>query len=307
VLTPINDKANSSNRGEIFTLLEERTNKLLSHSFVTRFIQDNPHVTREMIERSQLKVYEAIKEALACKKCSDLNDCPNLLKGHCAVLQANNVMVDVFYSPCEKHLAKVEQQKREKLIQTFHIPIEIREASFDKFKGNDENLAAFKAALLFAQTVEPRKKGEKGLYLHGGFGVGKSFLMGSIMRAISERGIGIIMVYLPDYLRDLKASIQTKEVGDKVRALQEVPILILDDIGAEHLTAWTRDEILGAILDYRVNNHLPTCYTSNYSLDELMDHLSDVGRGLEPLKARRIMERIKHFTDIYCINDINHR
>lgn len=34
-------------------------------------------------------------------------------------------------------------------------------------------------------------------------------------------------------------------------------VLILDDIGAEFLSSWFRDEILGAILQYRMMERLP--------------------------------------------------
>jgi primosomal protein DnaI len=309
MLTPIGEHLVSigNKHGDIFTLLEERTNKLMAHPHVIRFIQENPHVTREMIERAQVKVYDSIKEAIACRKCPGLNECPNLMKGHCALLQTNGKLIDVLYSPCEKYLAKFEQEQREKLIQAHYIPYETLNATFDSFVPNEENMNALKAAIHFSETVEPGKKGEKGLYIHGGFGVGKSHLMGAATTVLRDRGIGVIMVYVPDYFRELKEAIQSNEVGDKVKALQEVPVLILDDIGAENLTAWTRDDILGSILQYRANHHLPTCYTSNYSQEELVDHLSDVGRGIETLKALRIMERIKRFTNSYCIQDVNRR
>ena len=69
-----------------------------------------------------------------------------------------------------------------------------------------------------------------------------------------------------------------------------VEILLLDDIGAEYLTEWSRDEILEPILNYRMENNLATFFTSNYSIDELEKHFSLGGNSL---RSRRILDRIK--------------
>ena len=73
-------------------------------------------------------------------------------------------------------------------------------------------------------------------------------------------------------------------------------MLLLDDIGAENCSNWSRDEILGPILQYRMENNLPTFFTSNLTLDELEKALSITSSGVDKLKARRIIERIKQLT-----------
>ena len=71
----------------------------------------------------------------------------------------------------------------------------------------------------------------------------------------------------------------------------DVDILIIGDIGAEKVTDWGRDEILGTILQTRMNNLKTTFFTSNFTLKELERHLSN--NGSEPVKSSRIIERIK--------------
>ena len=53
---------------------------------------------------------------------------------------------------------------------------------------------------------------------------------------------------------------------------------------------------------------LPTLFTSNYDYDELEEQLaySEKG-GIERLKAKRIMERIKHFTTFVEVGGQNRR
>ena len=71
---------------------------------------------------------------------------------------------------------------------------------------------------------------------------------------------------------------------------------MLDDIGAENTTAWSRDEVLGPILQYRMEEDLPTFFTSNLTLKELESALSITNNGIEKVKAKRIVERIKQLT-----------
>ena len=84
--------------------------------------------------------------------------------------------------------------------------------------------------------------------------------------------------------------------GKKMEYYQSVPILFLDDIGAESVSEWARDEVLGTILQSRMNNHLTTFFTSNLTYQELEYNLSLAKNSLDKVKGRRIMERIKQLT-----------
>ena len=78
--------------------------------------------------------------------------------------------------------------------------------------------------------------------------------------------------------------------------LMDVDYLLLDDIGAEKVTEWSRDEILGTILQYRMNNNKVTFFTSNLSLKELELNLAGTKWEIDVIKARRIIERIKYLS-----------
>ena len=76
-----------------------------------------------------------------------------------------------------------------------------------------------------------------------------------------------------------------------------VDLLFLDDIGAEKITEWGRDEVLGTILQYRMEHQLPTFFSSNMSIGDLENHLAGVGPFKDLVKARRIIERIKQLSE----------
>ena len=73
-------------------------------------------------------------------------------------------------------------------------------------------------------------------------------------------------------------------------------VLLIDDIGAENNSAWARDEVLGTILQHRMDNDLTTFFTSNFTIDELESVLAETSKGSDVIKARRIIERIKYLT-----------
>ncbi|MDN6698719.1 MAG: primosomal protein DnaI, partial [Staphylococcus equorum] len=88
---------------------------------------------------------------------------------------------------------------------------------------------------------------------------------------------------------------------------RESNILMLDDIGAEDITPWARDEVIGPLLHYRMVQELPTFFSSNLSFEELEYHLSVTRDGTEKTKSARIMERIKTLSTPYFLEGKNYR
>ncbi|HCJ4337398.1 TPA: primosomal protein DnaI, partial [Listeria innocua] len=121
-------------------------------------------------------------------------------------------------------------------------------------------------------------------------------------------GISTTLVYLPEFMREVKQSISDNTVGEKIQFAKETEVLMLDDIGAESMTAWTRDEVLGAILQFRMQEELPTFFSSNYNMDQLENHLMFAQNGTEEkLKARRIMERVRYLSKEVNLEGKNRR
>ena len=68
-----------------------------------------------------------------------------------------------------------------------------------------------------------------------------------------------------------------------IRELTRVPLLIVDDLGAERLNKF-QNETIYYIIDTRYKAMMPTIFSSNYSLDELLE------QGLEQRTVDRINE-----------------
>jgi primosomal protein DnaI len=155
------------------------------------------------------------------------------------------------------------------------------------------------------------KDRKKGVYLTGNFGSGKTYLIAALFNELAKKDVKCAICYFPEFLRTLKESFKELEEGvsysDKFNYIKKIPLLLIDDIGAENLSTWARDEILGSILQYRMEENLSTFFTSNLTLDELESHLAMAGSKVDKVKARRIIERIKYLTTEMTLIGVDRR
>lgn len=277
---------------------------------VQRFAAQNPSLGDDDWTRSLNLLYQFTEEWHHCDQCPGLDHCPNLLSGYRPGLVNDRGSLTLTFSPCPLRLEREAEQRQSELIRSYYVPKDILKATFRNIDKLDSGRQlALKAAGDFVRGYLENPETEKGLYLCGQFGVGKTYLMGAIMNSLAERKhIASLIVYAPDFFREIKSAIQDNTVDAKLDVLKKTPLLILDDIGAETMTPWIRDEVLGSVLQFRMMEHLPTLYTSNFNYDELEDHFSYSQKsGVEYVKARRLMERIRHFTVLVKMEGANRR
>lgn len=288
---------------------EKMKQEIYQDPHIMTFLNQNRNrLTNEMIERNLMKLYEYASQSKECEKCSDLENCGNMMKGYQPKLLINRDSVDLEYLRCHRKVMFDDRQKNEKLIQSLYVPKDILNASFAELdKTTVERITLVDKAASFVQNYSNGKI-PKGLYLFGKFGVGKSYVLGAVANKLAEKGISSMIVYFPELVRELKSSIGDQTLNQKIEAIKKEPILMLDDIGAETMSSWMRDEVLGPILQFRMLENLPTFFTSNFNYDGLEHHLTYSQRGEEEkIKARRLMERIKYLTDLVEVDGPNRR
>ncbi|MCQ2570082.1 MAG: ATP-binding protein, partial [Limosilactobacillus sp.] len=132
--------------------------------------------------------------------------------------------------------------------------------------------------------------------------------LGAIANELAAQGISTVMLHYPSFLVKMRESIQDGTLAAKRQHVSEAPVLMIDDIGAETVTAWGRDEILGVILEYRLHNNLPTFFSSNLDWEALEQHLAEDNKGVvEPMKAKRLMQRITTLSKVVTLDGRNLR
>jgi primosomal protein DnaI len=145
----------------------------------------------------------------------------------------------------------------------------------------------------------------KGLYLHVSYGTGKTYLICALFNELKNLKVNSLYVYYPEILSKIKSDFDSMD--QIMNSLKEMDVVLIDDIGAEKNTEWSRDEILGTVLEYRMRNYLPTFFTSNLTMKELEDHFRLSNYSDDEVKVRRIMERIRTLTDDIEMNSENRR
>ncbi len=252
------------------------------------------------------KLKQCAKEKENCEKCTGLNNCKNEVLGcvYSPVVLDDNLIFS--HKICKYKKTFLDDIEYLKNSYIFSVPKEIRNAKMKDIYTDDKNrIEVIKWLTTF---IKKYKKGEpvKGLYLNGNFGSGKSYLISAMINELIKSGYKGALVYYPEFLRSLKASFG-KDFDEQFNYAKKADLLLLDDIGAENLTSWSRDEILGPILQYRMEEKLPCFFTSNLNLEELEEHLSKGSSGADFLKAKRIIERIKYLTDDISLISKNNR
>ncbi len=248
-------------------------------------------ISKNIAKKNNSQLQDTCSELKNCSACKGLFMCKNRVSGHVLYPSVEEESIKFIYTPCkyQKLQDKAEAEKMDSLN-------ELKHARMKDIDPSDKNRLDVIRWLKTYYDKYEKVNTLKGLYLHGSFGSGKTFLIAALLNELEiKKNAQIEIVYFPELLRNMKEDFSLVE--DKLKYLQNVDILLLDDIGAENVTVWGRDEILGTILQYRMNNKLTTFFTSNLNIQELETHLSITKNSEDKVKSRRIIERIKQLTD----------
>jgi primosomal protein DnaI len=226
-----------------------------------------------------------------CSKCKGIDKCKNEVLGHVYYPSVVKDYLEFSYKPCKYF----KDDSIKNSTKFFLTPKILQKATLSDLINEKERSNILKYIKDF---LKKKVSGEsvKGLYLSGSFGSGKSYILSALLNELSNKGFQTVNVYYPSLLQMLKASFNDSSYDDILNEIMDAEILLLDDIGAENNTPWSRDEVLGTILQYRMDNDLTTFFTSNFTIDELENVLCETKNDSDAIKARRIIERIKYLT-----------
>jgi len=249
------------------------------------------HINEEVGSLNTSKLEDSVTELKKCQGCKGLYECKNKVLGHFLYPNVYGNTIDLLYVPC-----KYKKKNDEMLASRMTEAKELEMASFKDIDVTDKNRAKAIRWLKKFYDDYDGVKDLKGLYLHGPFGSGKTYLISALLNELkNKKRAEVCVIYFQEVLRELKDDWNTYVF--KTNYYSNVPILLLDDIGAEQVSEWGRDEVLGTILQNRMNKHLITFFTSNLTIKELEYALSTTKSNVDSVKARRIIERIKFLTE----------
>lgn len=126
-----------------------------------------------------------------------------------------------------------------------------------------------KAAYAVRQWVAVDAPAGRNLVLLGFTARGKTGLAIGALREMFANGYAVRFATVPDILAQLRPR-DDKDQGPAATLydLQSVPVLLMDDLGAEKMSEWASEQLY-VIVNGRYERNLPTIVTSNLSMAEI--------------------------------------
>ena len=258
-------------------------------------------VSKLKMNKDDLKNYTSslqisAEEYCNCKNCKSILECKNKIEGYAYLPKVCNNELVFKYKRCKYKKLLDEEIKYLNNINVIGSSIYLKDAKMKDIYTNDKNRYKTISWIKDFITNYPNDKHLKGLYLCGNFGCGKTYLLSAMLNELAKKGYKSSIIFWPEFLRDLKSSFQNG-YNEKYEIIKRTPILLIDDIGAEVMTSWARDEIFCPLVQYRMEQKLPTFFTSNLTIEQLKEHFSVTKDGIDSLKSGRIIERVKQLTE----------
>lgn len=282
-------------------LLEHEFKEALKDSEFKEIVECLKLERKELIKYTS-SIEESACEYRNCKNCKNILGCQNKITGYAYLPSVKEEKLIFAYTPCRYQKKVLKQEKITNNIFLYNMPKELKQAKMkDVYVKDPKRINIIKWVTNF---IENYPKEKKGLYLHGNFGCGKTYIIAAMFNELAKKNVKSAIIFWPDFLQELKASFNSYDFKEKLEQIKKVELLLIDDIGAENMTPWARDDILCPILQYRMQEEKPTFFTSNMNITELEKHLSLTKNDVDLLKAKRILERVKQLTqDIELIGE----
>lgn len=268
--------------------------KVLSDVEIIKFIRDN-NFTKDDVENNLEKFYQ-----FYISKDTLLNI------EHRPKLVYENKEVNIIYIETEEYRNKVESLKTSNRVKTEFIPSRVLTYTFENLSRNREKGILATEIIKVCKNILS-KQTTRGVYVYGPTGTGKTYLMGCIYNYFKQNGKEPAILYYPEFIRKIKSKISNNSYDLYIDLIRNEEILIIDDIGAENITEFIRDEVLGPIINHREAEKLPTFFSSNLSIDDLSELLSNGRTTIDKTKALRIVERIHSLSVSHFLDGENER
>ena len=269
---------------------DEKTleNQALHDPDVQAFLKQNADkIDQKMIHNSMSNLYEFYSQKTHPNK---------VMAGYAPQLFLNGKVIDIRYAPTRAKIAQDRKKAAQRRLQLIDLPARLHDVSLSEIDVTDDrnNVLALIYDFLKKYKKDPH---QKGLYLSGDFGVGKTYILAGLANyVVTNMNKNVIFLHVPTFIAGLASHFDDNSrisLQEEIRRLSECDLLILDDIGAESLSQWSRDDVLGVILQARMDNVLPTFFLSNLDMEALQSHFEETRNATDPVKARRLMQRVR--------------
>lgn len=258
----------------------------------------------EVINKNLITLVRYVQKKELCNNCKGLRECKQSSTGYTPYLKGNNDVYLYDFKPCDYLQTIIDENERQERLTC--IGCNFDEYNFDGIYVNDQRKNVLQ---IIKKHIMQYQKNEysKGIYLHGAYGTGKSYLLAYLADKLTYLGAEVVFAYYPDFVRQVKSSIANGTLEELINLVKDAEILIFDDFGGEVMTPFIRDEVLMVILQQRMVTKSLTFMSSNLDFASLKEHLATTANEKDEVKASRILERIQSLMDFVELKDENYR
>lgn len=181
-----------------------------------------------------------------------------------------------------------------------HLPHKMRSYTFETYPATGDQQALEKVRQFVEQGLAGNEEMDRGLYLVGQMGRGKTGLAVCALKAVMEAGQLGLFVLVLELMHRIKATFNPNSgvaSDELLEVVTTIPWLVLDDLAVERPTEFVIEQLY-YIIEQRRMRGLYTILTSNLSTKELEKYWRPKGfDGGTFYPGARVVERLRD----YCI------
>ena len=179
----------------------------------------------------------------------------------------------------EKRLRAASVAARQaRLFGEARVPKHFADFSFESFPASAATQPALRRVREWVGLDPSERDHRRSLFLYGPFGTGKTGLAVACLREIvATTGEPALFFTTPALLDAIRATYSPGAPHDErevIDAVQNAPLLVLDDLGAERVTDWVAERLF-AVINHRHGEELMTIFTSNLNIAQLGAHIGE--------------------------------
>ncbi|MEG0240152.1 ATP-binding protein [Anaerorhabdus sp.] len=291
----------NQNKTQTNLLIEQ----LKKNEHIIEFLKRN-NCSLDLVEKYPIKFNKWLEVVMKCENCSGLHQCSQPVHGQFTDLEWNGLLTPILRT-C-RYQAKINKETSH--VQNYYIcdmPKSFYTLKIEDIQIRGESKDYFDALLKIVEWLKNPK--DKGFYLVGRVGVGKTYIAACAANYFARKGKTVAFIQVPEWISRMKNTFDSTDTFSKeIAKIKRADFVVFDDIGAESVTPWVRDELLFPILNKRMEDKKMTWFTSNEDFTSLENHFRNTKQNdQEEMKAVRILERIRALSTEFEVPGKNRR
>lgn len=258
---------------------------------IANLLNQQTKIDTDIWKVDENEYYDEINNTIRCKKCND-----KLLTDFEVFGRRQRCICQCKVKELEEEKEREKQQRKlialEKLKNASLIGEKYKNVEFDTTLKTHET---FNKALLRCKKYcdisgQALEKGY-GMYIYGNSGTGKTHLTACMCNELLKQGQQCLFTNFFEISKSIRATFNknSEDEATMINRITKIDFLFIDDLGTEIVRkngedTWLQEKIF-EIINKRYNDNKPTIFSSNYSLDELIDD-----RGIMNKTVDRIAE-----------------